>query len=198
MSCKLYANDVCVLEVNENPDKVSQHDLYNCPNCGAPLKHNYCEYCGTVFKRSDGLSKTLDKLCEMELERKNRELDEYRQRIRNVNRDYQMQTLLNQLNAYSIDTQIMNVRGSINTGMASQMCNIQQSMLNANASTQANIFTCNHNICQEMHERDVTAMTAKAEELSSGREYSKLILILVVFIFIILEVFFLIQFFGSL
>ena len=24
--------------------------MINCPNCGAPIKGNVCEYCGTVFK----------------------------------------------------------------------------------------------------------------------------------------------------
>lgn len=27
--------------------------LYNCPNCGAPVRGGECEYCGTVFTRSN-------------------------------------------------------------------------------------------------------------------------------------------------
>ena len=24
-------------------------DVYNCPNCGAPIAKDYCPYCGSVF-----------------------------------------------------------------------------------------------------------------------------------------------------
>lgn len=172
MSCKLYANNVCVLEVDENPNKVSQHDLYNCPNCGAPLKHNYCEYCGTVFKRSDGVSKTLDKLCEMELERKNRELDEYRQRIRDVNRDYQTQALLNQLNVYSIDTQIMNIRDSINTSMASQVSNLHQGMLNSMLQTSSMLVNNGSQQISSIQKSDIQLDNTNSSELEQSKSKS--------------------------
>lgn len=29
--------------------------ILNCVNCGAPIKFNYCEYCGTVYKWDENL-----------------------------------------------------------------------------------------------------------------------------------------------
>ena len=29
--------------------------MYNCPNCGAPVRGKECEYCGTVFQQTDKL-----------------------------------------------------------------------------------------------------------------------------------------------
>lgn len=171
---------------------------HNCPNCGAPVTSYICEYCGTVLKKPDKTAKVLDKICELELERKEKAVQDLSRLVVQTSQELQTQCLLDQLNYYGIDTQIRNMRDSINVGMASQVCNIQQSMLNTYVQTQANIYTCSHDIYQEVHERDVTAITAKEEESSSGRDYSKLILVLVVFIFIIIEAFFLIQFFESL
>ena len=31
---------------------IDEH-LYNCPNCGAPITGDHCEYCGTVFKQEE-------------------------------------------------------------------------------------------------------------------------------------------------
>lgn len=33
-------------------------DLLNCPNCGAPINGSKCEYCGTVFEKSDDIYET--------------------------------------------------------------------------------------------------------------------------------------------
>ena len=32
-----------------SPPKKEEH-LYNCPNCGAPITGDHCEYCGTMFR----------------------------------------------------------------------------------------------------------------------------------------------------
>ena len=33
--------------------------MLNCPNCGAPITGNVCEYCGTVFETEDEETITL-------------------------------------------------------------------------------------------------------------------------------------------
>ena len=44
--------DICIIlaEVeNERKHKGVKQKQYNCPNCGAPVTGDRCEYCGTVF-----------------------------------------------------------------------------------------------------------------------------------------------------
>lgn len=38
--------------------------MTNCPNCGAPIISNKCEYCGTVHKRVTSCHETLK--CEVD------------------------------------------------------------------------------------------------------------------------------------
>ena len=49
-------------------------ELFNCPNCGAVITGNKCEYCGTVFKEkktakfsiaTEELMKALDNFYEL-------------------------------------------------------------------------------------------------------------------------------------
>ncbi len=34
--------------------------MINCPNCGAPIVSDKCEYCGTVFHRPSGIAISAD------------------------------------------------------------------------------------------------------------------------------------------
>lgn len=37
------------MNIVENGHLESKGDAFNCPNCGAPITAEKCEYCGTVF-----------------------------------------------------------------------------------------------------------------------------------------------------
>ena len=44
--------DMCIILAeaeNERKHKGVKQKQYNCPNCGAPVTGDRCEYCGTVF-----------------------------------------------------------------------------------------------------------------------------------------------------
>lgn len=38
----------------------------NCPNCGAVVRGNMCEYCGTAFNRHEPLNVQIEMQCDME------------------------------------------------------------------------------------------------------------------------------------
>lgn len=70
--------------------------ITNCPNCGAPIVGNECEYCGTIFNdiqekyqfnhEREGLYLRLDllhKLDQLNIERRNLEFQLVKQKIMN-------------------------------------------------------------------------------------------------------------------
>lgn len=42
-------NDIVYNIANETARKQMNNKQTNCPNCGAPIIHNKCDYCGTRF-----------------------------------------------------------------------------------------------------------------------------------------------------
>jgi len=140
VSYKLYADDRCVEEIAENPREEIQKKPCNCPNCGAPVSSYICEYCGTEFE------KPKKKMSDEEMResfanfvRKQKLVDELKRQQRladlQASQEWQTQNLLNALNIYGVNTQIMNMRDSINTSMALQNCSLRDQMYNASMLT---------------------------------------------------------------
>lgn len=154
MSTKLYADSRHIAEffsANELREMV-EHDLIehkeekkicNCPNCGAPITSYICEYCGTEFEKP---KKTLP-----DEENDSRLLnlqEKLRQAKLQASQEWQTQNLLNSLNSYNGNTQIMNMRDSINSAMAYQTCSLHDQMFNA--TMQTNIYPVNNDIEQDI------------------------------------------------
>lgn len=50
--------------------------ISNCPNCGAPIVGNKCEYCGTIFNEQEDLYLRLDllhKIDQLKIKKRNLE-----------------------------------------------------------------------------------------------------------------------------
>lgn len=123
MSYKLYADDQCIAEIAENPSEEIQKKPCNCPNCGAPISSYICEYCGTEFEKPKKVLTNEEKresLANFVREQKLRQIQ--------TSQEWQTQQLLNTLNTYSVQTQIANIRDSINTHML-QTYNFKDSMM---------------------------------------------------------------------
>lgn len=128
MSTKLYAEE---------------KKICNCPNCGAPLTSYICEYCGTEFE------KPKKKLSDEEMRESFAEFTrKQRQAELQASQAWQTQILLNTINGYNVNTQIMNIQSSINASMSNQICSLHDQM--RNASIQANIYPANHDIEQKI------------------------------------------------
>lgn len=136
MSYKLYADDRCVEEifsVNEIREKAGykmmdskeEKKICNCPNCGAPISSYICEYCGTEFEKPKKVLTDEEKresFADFVREQKLRQIPYYQ--------EWQTRNLLN-----GVNTQIMNMRDSINTSMALQNCSLRDQMYNASMLT---------------------------------------------------------------
>lgn len=154
MSTKLYADDRCIAEffsANElremaghNPiEPKEEKKICNCPNCGAPISGYICEYCGTEFE------KPRKKLSDEEMRESFAEFTR-KQRLAKLqaSQEWQTQNLLNTLNSYNVNTQIMNMRDSINSAMALQTCSLHDQMYNV--SMQTNVYPVNNDIEQKI------------------------------------------------
>lgn len=146
MSSKLYANDRCIAEIfspNEFQETTG-HDsikckkekkICNCPNCGAPINSYICEYCGTEFEKPE------KKPSDEEMRESFAEFaKKQRQAELQAVQEFQTQWLLNTLNRYNANTQIMNIQDSIQASiMSCQLSNFQ-----------TQIDQANHNIYQHI------------------------------------------------
>lgn len=121
-------------------DSKEEKKICNCPNCGAPITSYICEYCGTE------LEKPKKKLSDEELResfaefvRKQKLVDELKRQQRQAelqaSQAWQTQNLLNSLNSYIVNTQIMNMQDSINASMTSQTCSLHDQMYNVSMLT---------------------------------------------------------------
>lgn len=143
MSYKLYADGQCVTEIAENPSEEIQKKPCNCPNCGAPISNYICEYCGTEFE------KPKKKMPDEEMRESFAELVRKQRRVDlQASQEWQRQNLLNTLNIYGVNTQIMNIQDSINTSMALQACSLHDQMYNA--SMQTNSYPMSNDIEQQI------------------------------------------------
>ena len=176
MITKLYADDRCITEfdsmttitqtgtysppqkdsyssVTINTDQETKKKPCNCPNCGAPINSYICEYCGTEFEKpKKNLSNEEMRESFAEFVRKQKLVDELKRQQRQselqASQEWQTQNLLNTLNSYIVNTQIMNMRDSINASMALQSCSLRDQMYNA--SMQTNIYPAKKDIEQEI------------------------------------------------
>lgn len=151
MSSKLYANDRCVAEVfspNELREmaghNIIEHKkdkkICNCPNCGAPINNYICEYCGTEFENpKKKLSDEEMRESFGEFARKQKLIEELKSQQKQAelqaSQEWQTQNLLNALNIYGVNTQIMNMQDSINASMAYQTRSLHDQMYNASVPT---------------------------------------------------------------
>lgn len=149
---KLYADNRCIAEfdlmvatqngtyspsqkdgyssVTINTDHEIKKKPHNCPNCGAPITSYICEYCGTEFE------KPKKKLSDEENDSHLLNLQEkLRQAELQASQEWQTQNLLNTINSYNVNTQIMNMRDSINSVIAYQTCSLHDQMYNASILT---------------------------------------------------------------
>ena len=173
MSTKLYANDRCIAEfdtmditqsgtysplqkdgyksVTINTNQETKKKPCNCPNCGAPISSYICEYCGTEFekpKKKLSYEEMRESFAEAEIVRKQKLIDELKRQQRRAelqaSQEWQTQNLFNAINGYNVNTQIMNMRDSINSAMAYQTCSLHDQMYNA--SMQTNIYPMTNDI----------------------------------------------------
>lgn len=201
MSAKLYADDRCIAEffsANELREMAGQESIklkeekkiHNCPNCGAPLASDICEYCGTEFEKPK--KKLLD--AEMQdffgetIARKQKLIDELKRQQRRaelqVSQEWQTQNLFNAINGYNVNTQIMNMQDSINASMALQTCSLHDQMYNA--SMQTNIYPVNHDIEQKEKLWYIESVNQEADTLAHG--INVLCVSLVLFLILVLVV----------
>lgn len=152
MSTKLYADSKCIAEfdsmdvtkngtyfppqkdgystVTINTDQEIKKKPHNCPNCGAPITSYICEYCGTAFE------KPKKKLSDDEMRESFAELArKQRQAELQASQEWQTQNLLNTINRYNVNTQIMNMRDNINSVIAYQTCSLHDQMRSASMLT---------------------------------------------------------------
>lgn len=122
MSYKLYADGQYVAEIAENPSEEIQKKPCNCPNCGAPISSYICEYCGTEFEKPKKVLTDEEKRESFADFIREQKLAQMK-----ASQEWQTQQLLNTLNTYSVQTQIANIRDSVNVHMV-QTCNLQDSM----------------------------------------------------------------------
>lgn len=94
----------------------------NCPNCGAPIKGNRCEYCGTVFgPTNDDLDSLRKELRQKELELANaRQSEQILSGLRPANRN----ALFCTQTAQSIQDGIRELYSQQCENMAQTMCRI--------------------------------------------------------------------------
>ena len=94
----------------------------NCPNCGAPIKGNRCEYCGTVFgPTDDDLDSLRKELRQKELELANaRQSEQILSGLRPANRN----SLLYTQTAQSVQDSIRELYSQQCENMAQTMCGI--------------------------------------------------------------------------
>jgi len=165
VSAKLYANDRCIAEIDSmdatqngfyspsqkdgyssvviNTDQETKKKPCNCPNCGAPVNSYICEYCGTE------LEKPKKKLSDDEMRESFAEFArKQRQAELQASQEWQTQNLLNALNIYGVNTQIMNMQDSIKSAMLSQSCSLHDQMFNA--TMQTNIYPVKNDVEQDI------------------------------------------------
>lgn len=179
MSYKLYADDRCVEEIAENPREEIQKKPYNCPNCGAPISSYICEYCGTEFekpKKKMSDEKMRESFAEFARKQKQAELQ--------ASQEWQTQNLLNALNIYGVNTQIMNMRDSINTSMTLQNCSLRDQMYDASMLT--NVYPANHDAEQKEKPLHIESVNQEADVLAHG--INVLCVSLVLFLILVLIV----------
>lgn len=138
MSYKLYADNRCIVNIMDKINELelaSSNDLRekpgyakvnpqekkicNCPNCGAPVSSYICEYCGTEFEKPKKVLTDEEKRESFASFVREQKLAQMK-----ASQEWQSQQILNTLNAYSVQTQIANIRDSINTNMHQSQTNI--------------------------------------------------------------------------
>jgi DNA-directed RNA polymerase subunit RPC12/RpoP len=189
-STKLYADSRCIAEffsANELREMVGrdliehkeEKKICNCPNCGAPITSYICEYCGTEFE------KPKKKLSDEEMRESFAEFArKQRQAELHASQEWQTQNLLNTINSYNVNTQIMNMQNSINSAMALQTCSLRDQMYNA--SIQTNIYPANHDIEQKEKPLYIESVNKEANALVHG--INVLCISLVLFLILVLIV----------
>lgn len=92
--------------------------LLNCPNCGAPINGSKCEYCGTVFKKENGIY-------DLEIERLNKQMESA---IIEISQANQTADLLNSIKPFSYNVVQQSMQASINDLNRMQYQNIRDSL----------------------------------------------------------------------
>lgn len=105
----------------ENTSNKKQKKACNCPNCGAPVMNYICEYCGTELEKPKKV------LSDQEARESFVKLVRQQQQAQlQASQIAQTQQIINSLNAYSSQTQIMNIRDSIDSSMIQAQSYIYQ------------------------------------------------------------------------
>ena len=134
------SNDLREKAGYKKKDSKEEKKIYNCPNCGAPISSYICEYCGTEFEKPKKKMPDEDmRESFANFVRKQKLVDELKRQQRRTelqaSQEWQTQNLLNALNIYGVNTQIMNMQDSINASMALQNCSLRDQMYNASMLT---------------------------------------------------------------
>lgn len=124
--------ELCKLELasrNELREKTGyakvnpqEKKICNCPNCGAPISSYICEYCGTEFEKPKKVLTDEEKRESFVEFARKQQLNQIQ-----ASQEWQKQQILNTLNTYSVQTQIANIRDSVNAHTI-QTCSLQDSM----------------------------------------------------------------------
>lgn len=155
MSTKLYADDRCITEFfsanelremarQESIEHKEEKKICNCPNCGAPVSSYICEYCGTEFEKPKKKltdEETRESFAEFARKQRQAEIQ--------ASQEWQTQNLLNTINSYNVNSQIMNMRDSINASVSNQFCSLHDQM-HYIASMQTNVYPVKNNIEQKI------------------------------------------------
>ena len=112
-------NDLREKSGYDKVDSKEEKKNCNCPNCGAPITGCICEYCGTEFEKPKKVLTDYKKRESFAGFVREQKLAQMK-----ASQDYQTWQILSSLNTYSSQTQIANIRDSINTHML-QTCNFQ-------------------------------------------------------------------------